>query len=63
VETNHSGELTNPSADLEQAQAEGVELQSGSSGLEEPAAQGVQQPVSRRVEQKAELVGEKPVAA
>ena len=55
--------LADPAADLDEAQAEGVELHARGSGLQQEPAQGVEQPVGGGMQQQAELVGPEAMAA
>src|SRR5579859_5184488 len=50
-------EFTHPATDLEQAQAQGVELERRIALRGEPAAQRIEQPVGGGMEQQPELVG------
>src|SRR4051794_6984958 len=55
--------LPDPSADFDDAQAEGVELEAGGLGREQPASELIEQPVGCGVEQEAEGVGPEPMIA
>ena len=57
------GHLAHPAGDLEEPQAEGVELEACRVGGHQPAAEGVQQPEGRGVQQQAEGVGPEAVVA
>ena len=46
-----------PSADLEQPQAQGVELEVRMATVRQPAAQGIEQPIGRRMQDQPEVVG------
>src|SRR5581483_4712857 len=63
LEADDRPELADAASDLEQAEAQGVELHTGRARRDEPATERVQQPVGRGVEEQAELVGEEAVAA
>ena len=60
-EADTGEQLTDSGADFEHTQSEGVELEGFVSGGDEPAAQGVQEPVGSRVEEQAELIGDETV--
>ena len=55
--------LADPAADLDEAEAEGVELEACGLGCEEPAAELVEQPVGGGVQQQAEGVGPEAMVA
>ena len=57
------GAFAYPAADLDDAEAEGVELEGGNLGLEQPASELIEEPVGGRVEQKAESVGPEAMIA
>jgi hypothetical protein len=55
--------LAHPAADLDETEAQGVQLEAGDAGLHEVAAQRVEQPVGGGMQQEAELIGPEAVAA
>ena len=61
-EADGCGELADASADLEQAEPQGIELQAWQAEAGEPASEGVEQPVGGGMEQQAELVGPEAMA-
>ena len=63
VQPDLGEELPDPAADLEEAQPEGVELHAGHAAPDQPAAQGIEQPVGGGVQEQPELVGPEAVAA
>src|SRR5262249_59635184 len=50
-------------ANLEHAQGEGAERQTGHAHLSEPAPEGIEQPVGGGMQQQAKLVGPEAMAA
>src|SRR5688572_10314282 len=54
-------DFADPAADFDEAQAEGIELQPGGLGGEQPAAELVEQPVGGGVQQQAEGIGPEAV--
>src|ERR687884_309605 len=63
MEARSCSELADAATDLEQAQTQGVELETRMATGGEPAAQRVQQPVDGGVQEEAELVGPEAVVA
>jgi hypothetical protein len=57
VQADAGEEFTDAPADLEEAQAQGVELERWVALGAEPAAEGVEEPVGSGVQEPAELVG------
>src|SRR5215212_1147992 len=57
------GAFANPAADLDEAEAEGIELQASGLGCEEPATELIEQPVGGGVQEQAEGVGPEAVVA
>jgi hypothetical protein len=57
VQGEGGGALAEDGADLEECEAEGVELERGLSLLEQPGAEGVEQIVGGGMQEEAELVG------
>src|SRR5215831_12048074 len=55
--------LTHPAADLDQAEAQRVELHARAAGPYQGAAQCIEQPVGGRVQQQTKLVGPEAMAA
>jgi len=56
-EADGVGEFADASADLEEAEPEGVELVGGSLGRGKPATEGVEEPEGSSVQQQSEGVG------
>jgi hypothetical protein len=63
VEADAGRELADAAGDLDQAQAQGVELNVGGRGAGEPAAEGVQEPEGGGVQDDAEGVGPEAAVA
>lgn len=63
VEADLIGQALEPTTDLEEQEPECVELQARHAPLEEPAAQGVQEPVGGGMQEQAELVGPEVMVA
>jgi len=63
VEADARGQFTDTPADLEQAQAQRVELERRVALAAEPAAQRVKEPVGGGMQEQAELVGPEAVVA
>src|SRR5207248_4873327 len=63
MESEAARQFADASADLEQAQAQGVELEVGgrTEALDQPVAKGMQQPVGSGMQQQPELVGPEAV--
>src|SRR5262245_37838492 len=61
-EADACGELADASADLEEAEPEGIELEAWDTESGQPAAEGVEEPVGGGVEEESELVGPEAVA-
>ena len=59
MESDDGGEFADPATDLDEAQAEGVEMDAHHPGMHQPAAQRIQQPVDGGMQQQPELVGRK----
>src|ERR671934_417610 len=63
MERDRTEVLRDPTANLEEVEAQGAELEVGHAEPSQPAADGIQQPVGGAVQQEAELVGPERVAA
>ena len=63
MERDRAEVLPDPAANLEEAEAQGAELEVGHAEPSQPAADGVEQPVGGAVQQQAKLVGPERVAA
>ena len=62
MQDHSSATVFHPAADLDRAQAEGVHLDPGQGSTLQPAAQPLEDGVSRRVQEQSELVGDEPTA-
>ena len=63
MEADARGKLAHPRADLEQAQAQGIELQRRVTLAAQPAAQRVEQPIGGGMQQQAELISPETAVA
>src|SRR5579864_6462401 len=63
VDPDGGESLANEPADLDQPKTQGVELHPWYPKLDQPVAQGVQEPVGRGMQQEPELVGHKRMVA
>lgn len=57
VQVDHAQTHAEPTTDLEEAQAQGSELEVGHLAPRQPAAQGIEEPVGGAVQQQADLIG------
>ena len=63
VEADAVGQFADAAGDLEEAEAEGVELVVSRLGPGKPAAQGVEEPIGRQMQEQAEVVGPEAMVA
>lgn len=62
VERYAAGPLAHPAADLDQAQTQGAQMEACSTGLAEPALEGIEQPVGCGMQQQAKLISPEAMA-
>ena len=63
VRRGEVGAFADPAADLDDAEAQGVELEAWGPGREEPASELIEQPEGRGMEEESERVGPETMVA